>query len=340
MAPVRGTTAFLTLAVVVLAAWPAPALPGDTGWQPVATELLKTEKPGYGGLSGLAVDPATGTVYIDLSDKGIYRSTDQGQSFQRMTTTPLKGRTEWPGCLQIDPTGKSKKMLIALVYGAPIGLSDDAGAAFKQMSPKANHVDWAAIDWTDPEHKFVLTLKHESGDLLLASDDGGKNFREVGKGYGPAFIFDGKTAVVAQAKNKTQPKPGLLRTTDGAKTFQPCGEYFARALPRWRDGKLYWVVEGALIVSADQGASWKKLGALKDGRYGPIFGKTEQHVLVLTGAGIVESKDGGATWGPPLAVPKELKGVSALTWFDYDPGNEVLYVMKMTSDLYRLKRKQ
>src|SRR5262249_55270031 len=147
-------------------------------------------------------------------------------------------------------------------------------------------------------------LKHESGELLIASDDGGKNFRDVGKGYGPAYIFDGKTAVVAQAKSKAQPKPGLLRTTDGGQTFQPCGDYFARALPRWRAGKLYWVVEGALIVSSDQGASWKKLGDLKDGRYGPIFGKTEQHLLVLTGAGIVESQDGGATWGKPIPVPK------------------------------------
>ena len=95
-----------------------------------------------------------------------------------------------------------------------------------------------------------------------------------------------------------------------------------------------------MVVAADP-ANWKKLGGLKDGRFGPVFGKDEQQLLVLTGAGIVESKNGGAsTWGQPIAVPKALKGVSSLTWFDYDPRNEVLYIMKMTSDLYRLNRKK
>ena len=59
---------------------------------------------------------------------------------------------------------------------------------------------------------------------------------------------------------------------------------------------------------------------------------------MLTGAGIVESRDGGATWAKPIAVPKELKGVSPLTWLDYDPANDALYVMKMTSELYRWER--
>ena len=39
-------------------------------------------------------------------------------------------------------------------------------------------------------------------------------------------------------------------------------------------------------------------------------------------------------------MPKELKGVSPLTWLDYDPVNDVLYVMKMTSELYKLPRRE
>lgn len=332
--------AYAVLALVALCTGAALSQPADPGWQPVTTELLKTEKPGYGGLCGVAVDRDNGTVYINVSDKGVYRSKDQGKSFERMGDQPLKGRTEWPGCLLQDPTGKSKTLLMALVYGAPIGLSSDEGKTWKLMNPKSNHVDWAAIDWSDPDHKFVLALKHEAADLLLASDDGGKSFREVGKGYGPAWIFDAQTAVVAQAKSKAQPKPGLLRTTDGGKSFQPCGDYFTRMLPRWRGDTLYWVVQGALIASKDKGMSWKELGKLKDGRFGPIFGKDEKHVFVLTGAGIVESKDGGASWAPAIALPKDLKGVGNLTWFDYDPGHDVLYVMKMTSELYKLERRK
>ena len=78
---------------------------------------------------------------------------------------------------------------------------------------------------------------------------------------------------------------------------------------------------------------------MKDARYGPIFGKDAKQLFVLTGAGVVESTDGGKTWSMPLAAPKELKGISSLTWLDYDPTSDTLYLMKMGSELYKLSRK-
>jgi hypothetical protein len=61
-------------------------------------------------------------------------------------------------------------------------------------------------------------------------------------------------------------------------------------------------------------------------------------MFVLTGGGIVESSDGGATWSKAIALPKTFGGVSALSWMEYDPVHDILYVMKMGSDLYRLER--
>jgi hypothetical protein len=259
-------------------------------------------------------------------------------TWKKQSSQPIKGRTETPGCLMLDPTGKSKRLVMALVYGAPISVSHDDGVTWTAMNGKSGHVDWFAADWTDPELGFILALKHEAADLLLVSHDGGKSFSEVGKGYGPAWIFDKQTAVVAQAKSKDVAKPGLLRTTDGGKTFQSSGEWTARALPKWRNGTLYWVVQGALVCTTNQGQSWKKLGDLKDGRYGPVFGKDDKHMFVLTGGGIVESSDGGATWSVPIAPPKDFKGISALTWIEYDPKSDSLYMSKMGADLYRLRR--
>ncbi len=331
MTAMKTTLLALTLVLV-------PALAAAADWVATTVDLIEKEKPGYGKLCGVLVDHQTGDVYIDLSDKGLYRSTDQAKSWQRLGSQPLKGRTEWPGCLMLDPTGKSKKLVTALVYGAPIAVSSDSGATWKTMHPRSSHVDWCAVDWSDPDMKFVLALKHESGDLLIVSRDGGQTFADVGKGYGPAWIFDGQTAVVAEAKTRERPRPGLLRTTDGARTFAPCGDYSTRALPRWHDGALYWLVEGALIRSTDKGKTWTKLSDLKDGRYGPIFGKDARQLFVLTGAGIVESTDGGATWSKPIPIPREMKGVSPLTWIEYDPRHDVLYAMKMTSELYKMAR--
>jgi photosystem II stability/assembly factor-like uncharacterized protein len=308
-------------------------------WEPVTAELIRQEKPGYGKLCGVLVDPASGDVYIDLSDRGIYRSTDQGKSWKRTSEQLLRGRTEWPGCMMLDPLGRSPKVLIvALVYGSPIVLSLDAGRSWHAMDAKSSHVDWFAVDWSDPARRFVLALKHESGGLLIASHDAGASFTEVGKGYGPAWIFDEQTAVVAEAKSGSKPNPGLSRTTDGGKSFQPCGAYHARALPRWFQDALYWVVEGALIRTTDQGASWEKVCDLKDGRFGPVFGKDAKHLFVRTGKGIVESTDGGRTWGQAIALPREVADGSPLTWIAYDPVHNILYSMRMGSELYRLRR--
>jgi photosystem II stability/assembly factor-like uncharacterized protein len=311
------------------------AVPARAQWQAMTTELVKQEKPGFGGVCGVAVDHKNGDVYLDLSDRGIFRSTDLGKSWQRVGAE-IKGRTEWPGCLMLDPVGGSKKMVVALVYGAPIAVRADGEWTF--LDNKSTHIDWCAVDWTAAEMKLIFALKHESGDLLLVSRDGGKNFEEVGKGYGPAWVFDAKTAVVAETKTKARPNPRLLRTTDAGKSFTPGPEYTARALPRWHGDRLYWLVEGALLTTTDKGENWTKLCDLKDGRFGPVFGKDAKHLFVLTGAGIVESTDGGASWGKAIAVPKAMGSVSTLSWMEYDPAHDVLYVMKMGSELYRMER--
>ncbi len=319
---------------VVLALAASPAVRA-ADWEATATDLISKEKPGYGGLSGVVVDHATGEVYVYLSDRGLFHSKDQGKTWTNLEHGPTKGRTEWPGCLQIDPTGKSKRLVAATVYGGPIAVGALDGSDWKLLDNKSGHIDWCAVDWTDPELSFILALKHESGGTLLASADGGKTFTEVGKGFGPAWVFDSKTAVVAEAKTKDQSKPGLVRTTDGGKTFQPCGDYSATALPKWHENALYWLVNGALIRTTDAGKTWSKISEVKEGHYGPIFGKDAKQMFVLTGAGVIESTDDGATWSKPVAPPAALKGVSALTWIDYDPINEVLYIAKMGSDLYK-----
>jgi photosystem II stability/assembly factor-like uncharacterized protein len=330
--------------LLFLLAATTPAMADDAAWQPVATVLLKSEKTGFGGLCGVLVDHHTGDLFVNLSDRGMFHSSDQGKSWKRVSDTQPKGRTETPGCWLLDPTGKSGKMVAALVYGSPIAVSTDRAGTWKYLDNKSSHIDWCAVDWTDPDSRFVLALKHESGGLLLASSDGGKSFVEVGKGHGTGWVFDSRTAVVAAVKSKETPKPHLLRTTEGGKIFKPCGGYSpvgtgsAQALPRWHDGTLYWLVEGSLIATTDRGESWKKVGEIKDATYGPVFGKDDNHLLVLTTAGVVESTNGGVSWSKPLPPPKEMKGISGLSWLEYDPKNDVLYLMKMGSDLYRLAR--
>lgn len=313
-------------------------------WQSVVTELLKTEKTGFGGLCGVVVDRDSGDVFINLSDRGIFRSSDGCKTWKLTSKEPFKGRTESPGCWTFDPTGKSKSMVAAFVYGAAISSSGDLGESFERMHGKSEHVDWCAIDWMDPKRQFVIALKHEQDGLLIASNDGGKTFRDVGKKFISGWVFDNKTAVVAQEKTEANPEPTFMRTSDGGKTFVPCGKYApvghhsARTLPKWYGGKLYWLTNKGLIFTSDKGLTWQTIAKVKEAAYGPIFGKDSKQMFLLTRSGIVESLNGGSSWSEPIVLPEGLGGGGNLIWMDYAPKEDSLYVMKMGSDLYRLIR--
>jgi hypothetical protein len=334
----------IACSAMVIGVLAVPSLAVEPNWRLVATELLQRERPGFGGLSGIVVDHTTGDLWAWLSDRGVYHSADRGNTWAHVGATPPKGRTEAPGCWLLDPTGRSRTMVTALVYGSPVAVSLDRAATWTYLDARSNHVDWCSVDWSDPQRRFVLALKHESGGLLLASHDGGKSFSEIGKGFGPGWVFDNRTAVVATAKTKSAPRSRIVRTTDGGKTFQPAGDFSpvgkdsVQALPRWRDGVLYWLVADGLIATSDLGATWQRVSEIKDGRYGPIFGGTARHVFVLTKEGIVESSNGGATWSSSVTLPQGLKGVADLQWLEFDPKHDVLYVMAMGSDLWRWDR--
>ena len=40
-----------------------------------------------------------------------------------------------------------------------------------------------------------------------------------------------------------------------------------------------------------------------------------------------------------IPAPKEMKGLVNLSWMEYDPVHDTLYIMKMGSELYRWQRK-
>jgi hypothetical protein len=179
---------------------------------------------------------------------------------------------------------------------------------------------------------------------MIASNDGGKSFREVGPGFVSGWVFDERTAIVAKERTDDSPEPTIQRTTDGGQTFQSCGAFEPvgthsfRTLPKWHRGALFWLTRQGLIVTSDEGGTWETVWKVEDGLYGPVFGRDADHLLILTKAGIIESTDRGATWSMPIEAPPELQGLQGLTWLEYDPKHDALYLMKMTSDLYRLQR--
>ncbi len=176
---------------------------------------------------------------------------------------------------------------------------------------------------------------------MIASDDGGATFREVGKGFIGGWVFGSGTAVVS--RELAGGGAELQRTVDGGRTFARCADFSVagsmsfRPLPKWYDGKLYWATREGVIASADEGATWERVASIEGALYGPVFGAREGRFFLLTERGVVETRDGGATFSEPVAPPEGFGSVEGLTWLEFAPGRDALYLMKMAGELYRME---
>ena len=119
-----------SILVPLLSAMLATSDAAAQDWHGTASELIKSEMPGYGGLRALVVDHSSGTLFLNLSDKGIYRSDDLAKTWRRLPS-PITGRGEAPGGLLLDPIG-GKRLVAAFIYGGPMAVSPDLGETWKQ----------------------------------------------------------------------------------------------------------------------------------------------------------------------------------------------------------------
>ncbi|HVR82732.1 MAG TPA: hypothetical protein VMU54_00385, partial [Planctomycetota bacterium] len=55
--------------------------------------------------AGIAVDPASGDVYLVISGAGLWKSTDHGKSFEQVDQGKVGGRCETGAAIQVDPMG-------------------------------------------------------------------------------------------------------------------------------------------------------------------------------------------------------------------------------------------
>ena len=106
-------------------------------------------------------------------------------------------------------------------------------------------------------------------------------------------------------------------------------------------GCVFLLIDGRSVYCSPAGANnfklvsetWKEVRAHANKTRDP------KHLFVLAQTSIKESRDGGATWLKPIALPKEYVMTSS-TWVEYDATNDVVYLMKPGSDLYRLARRK
>ena len=304
--------------------------------QKLTQEGKKTAWPGE--TAGVAVDPASGDVYMIVTGLGVWKSSDQGKTFLRVDGGKIGGRCETSFALNADPAGKR---LACFMLDGPGAWTGDAGESWNSFTGVGRNWDYAAVDWSTATVKNIFAALHESGGQVMYSSDGGKTWSKLFKDAefdrtGGLGIFDAKTLVY------TEKGKGIQRSTDGGQTWTKIAdrEPLGRVVRVYK-GTAYWLAKEGLLVSNDQGATWSVQGQPVDASIGPFFdARDEKRIVVAGGKGIYRTNDGGETWKFVAALPKVFEGMPKAGWFNnvgWDPVHDVFYASRMGKPTFRLE---
>ena len=325
----------MSLARILLTICLAAALPAaEKGtWTPISDGVLTklaadSVKVGYPGMtSGITVDRATGAVGMIICDQGLWQSTDHGATFARIDGKALGGRCETGFAFDADPQGM--RLMAFMIYGSS-ALTLDGGVTWSASG--LSHLDFGAVDWSDPAARTMIAVKHESGDEAVITKDAGKTWTSIGKGFKAVGIF---SPTVLMAKRGG----GLERSEDAGTTWTTVAEQKPNGLAmRVFQNVGYWTSDAGVLVSRDAGKTWNLLGSAVKAWYGPYFGKDAEHLVVVGKDGISESTDAGASWKIVAPLPPQFTVGFVGPNFAWDPTANIFYASSMGKPAYAFHR--
>jgi photosystem II stability/assembly factor-like uncharacterized protein len=228
--------------------------------------------PGWHALGALAIDPKhPGTLYAS-TENGIYKTTDAGrtwQQFNRGLVPPsgVAGGEGWGG-LAVDPNNSN---IAYTGLGGGVHKSVDAGHNW-QTALRLRRDDWLA--------------------LVAATR--------------PTTIYATSFSKWHRIGRREIHWLGLVRSTDGAKTWQRTRLHVAlksndpydfAADPRLPT-TLYAAVPGRLFMSSDAGRSWRSIGQglPQDSAVTSLAANAGTVYAAFAKGGIYQTTDGGHTW--------------------------------------------
>ncbi len=278
------------------------SLPGPTGGS-VADIVLS---PAY---------PASRTLFAGLRGPGVYRSDDDGYSWQPT------GSGDWVVAdLAVSPAFAADETLFALsglwTTGFSVHRSQDGGETWQPAASPTSFVNGRSLSISpDFAHDQLLYLATGSPGLTYVSGDGGETFEAVGGWFAshtvtdivfsPAFAADRTLFALAAGD-------GIYRSTDAGVNWLPVATgqpTSALAVsPNYASDRTLAAVaaSGTILVSTDDGETWNagSGAALGTGghttiTFSPTFG-ADQVIMAAssTDASPVRSLDGGVSWEP------------------------------------------
>jgi photosystem II stability/assembly factor-like uncharacterized protein len=288
---------------------------------------------------GVAIDPANGQIFVSVSYRGVYTSTNQGRKWVKVSRD-LRASSYFR--LVMDPRNRS-----TLFVGTGSGLwrTDDRGGHWKQVAglPKIGYA--YGIAWQG-DRLFVGI----GGSGVFYSDDRGTSWTPAQKSpedraivelaAGPATLYAGTAGDGFQS--------GVFRSLDRGATWQPARsgmdslEVDLVAVDPSDPDVLYASArDGGLFKSTDRGATWEYL-AVGDSpphlrlSFTRLFVDPSVPSTLYGGRGLklFRSRDAGAVWDEitlPLyaqdleADPRAPGALWAAGFLDLLPGTSVVY---------------
>ncbi|HEX4144368.1 MAG TPA: hypothetical protein VHY91_12740 [Pirellulales bacterium] len=325
--PSRSTFVGLMFGLLLCAVTAGASAEEHPQWIAISHEVTAKVKPGYPGkTAGVAVDPATGDVFMVVPDQGIWKSTDRGKSFERVDGGRVSGRCETGFALDVDSAGQ--RLMCFMIYGSSAGTTD-GGKTWN--ASKATHLDFGAVDW-EAGGKCLIALRHESDGQLCYSNDEAQSWTNLDRGFVALGIFDQHTIVASRGK-------GLVRSEDDGKTWTQVSDIEpAGRVMRVHRGVGYWTTDRGLLVSRDRGQTWTLEGMPVSAVFGPLFGRDPHHLVVVGKQGFQETTDGGKTWQVVAPLPTDFHVGIVGASYAWDPVANVFYASAMGKDTLKFER--
>jgi photosystem II stability/assembly factor-like uncharacterized protein len=339
----RGAGLFFA-AVAVLP--PASAQAAGT-WTDISSPLLARltnsgVKLGWpGGCSGVAVDRLTGAVTIKVVGCGLWRSPDQGRTWERIDHDTVSGRDETGWATSVDQSAPTRMASFSLDGTA--GWTIDGGA-WRRFTNLGRNWDFGSVDWAAAVPKTIFAARHETspaGEVYVTAD-GGVTWKKLAIYLGEIRDRIGMVGALDATVLIYSKGDGIHRSTDSGISWTKVSEANPQTrIPVLFHGAHYLGSAAGLLVSRDKGASWQPQGAAVNIWQGPFFGADEKEMMVVGKDGAFLTKSAGETWTRAAGLkPKEGNYVFSPNWFGcyaWDPVNRLLYASSMGNPVYRIE---
>lgn len=300
------------LAILAIISIPAAAAVG--AWSPLG--------PDGGAAFSLAVDPGDPSIVYAGSDAGIYRSTDDGDTWELASRGLLQG-----AAIGQDTVAPGK--LYVLTATGIFQSGDEAETWTRIEGSVPEPVRDLAVDPKSPSRLWAVTNLNR----LYFSANGGRSWtKRQGSGINALMIGPAGDWLFANTTSQ-----GFLRSSDLGTSWRAVlgipktATVYDLAFDPADASTVYAATGDGLYRSRDKGATWQKITAVA------LAGKVSQvefqgsRILAATRSGIFHSSDGGTVWtfggGPPqsrgevVALAASPDAAFAGTWQLYELGS-------------------